>query len=148
MMDLLPTFAGLAKAEFPDEKTIDGRDIWPLLGGVQHAKTPHEAFYYYHVDQLQAVRSGPWKLYLALENARQSVNAVPKAVNSKPRLYHLLDDAREMTNLAEKHPDQVARLTSLAEIARLEIGDLDQPGRSERPAGWVFHPVMQRLQEK
>ncbi len=148
MMDLLPTFGGLAKAKLPDAKTIDGRDIWPLLSGVPNASTPHEAFYYYHVDQLQAVRSGPWKLFLPLDKLRQNVKADVKDVRSEQRLYHLVDDVGETTDVAEKHLDVVERLKALAEIARQEIGDLDQPGSNERPAGWVFHPQMQRLNTK
>ena len=35
--------------------------------GDQHATSPYEAFYYYERDQLQAVRSGPWKLFVPLK---------------------------------------------------------------------------------
>jgi arylsulfatase A len=148
MMDLLPTLAGLAQAKYPDAETIDGKDIWPLLSGAPNASTPHEAFFYYHVDQLQAVRSGVWKLYLPLEKVRLSGNAVAKEVGIQSRLYHLLDDVSEQINIAEKHPDVVERLMGLASIARKDIGDLDQPGRKERPAGWVFHPQVQQLNSK
>jgi hypothetical protein len=48
------------------ERGIDGRDLWPLMSG-QSKKSPHEAFYYYYGPQLQAVRSGKWKLFLPLE---------------------------------------------------------------------------------
>jgi arylsulfatase A len=148
MMDLLPTFAKLAKAKHPDEKTIDGKDIWPLLSGAQNATTPHEAFFYYHLDQLQAVRSGPWKLYFPLDKIRQNANVEAKVERSEQRLYHLLQDAGEKVNVAEQHSNVVERLKSLADAARQEIGDLDRPGRSERPAGWVFHPQMQRIDAK
>ena len=30
MMDLLPTFAGLAGAAVSQDRIIDGKDIWPL----------------------------------------------------------------------------------------------------------------------
>ena len=48
------------------------------------AKSPHDetGFYYYRMDQLQAVRSGPWKLYLPLENRihrEQSQDCASKA---------------------------------------------------------------------
>jgi len=145
MMDLMPTFAGLAKAEPPDEKTIDGKNIWPLLSGIDNATSPHEAFYYYHFDQLQAVRSGPWKLYLPLESQRLGSSIAPKKVNSSARLYNVAEDAGEMQNVADSRPDIVQRLMVFVESARLEIGDLDLPGRSQRPAGWVFNPQTQRL---
>ena len=34
------------------------------FSGQKGATSPHEAFYYYHTTQLQAVRSGQWKLIL------------------------------------------------------------------------------------
>ncbi len=144
MMDLMPTFASLANAETPDDKTIDGKNIWPLISGVEKATTPHEAFYYYHFDQLQAVRSGRWKLYLPLENKRLNSSTAPKRVDSAARLFDVVEDSGETRDVAEMHPDIIARLLKLAEPARLEIGDLDLPGRGERPAGWVFNPQMQR----
>jgi arylsulfatase A-like enzyme len=147
MMDLLPTFAFLAGATPPGSDVIDGKNIWPLLAGDQTALTPHEAFFYYHYEQLQAVRSGPWKLFLPLERQR-GPGATVRTVNVPARLYNLLDDQAETRNVATGHPDVVARLLKLAEGARAEIGDLGLPGRGERPAGWVFQPQVQTLREK
>ena len=65
-IDLLPTLAKLAGAELP-KRTIDGKDIWPLLPGKPGAKSPHEAYYFYWGRELQAVRSGKWKLHFPHE---------------------------------------------------------------------------------
>ncbi|MEA3368267.1 MAG: sulfatase, partial [Planctomycetota bacterium] len=46
-MDLLPTLARLAGARQPQDRVIDGRDIWPLMSGQPGATSPHEAFYYH-----------------------------------------------------------------------------------------------------
>ncbi len=62
-IDILPTFAALAGATVPTDHTIDGKDIRPLLFDEPGAKCPHEAYYYYWNKELQAVRSGPWKLH-------------------------------------------------------------------------------------
>ncbi|MCU0915905.1 MAG: sulfatase, partial [Planctomycetes bacterium] len=56
-MDLLPTLAYLAGTKPVADRIIDGQDIRPLLLGRKEGWTPREAFYYYHEDQLQAVRS-------------------------------------------------------------------------------------------
>ena len=48
-LDLLPTFARLAGAEIPGDRIIDGRDVTPLLTGEAGARTPHEAFFHYHL---------------------------------------------------------------------------------------------------
>ncbi len=61
-IDLLPTFAELAGVQLPKDRVIDGRSILPLMKGEVGAKSPHEAFYYYSGDKLQAVRMGKWKV--------------------------------------------------------------------------------------
>ena len=140
-MDLLPTFARLAGAQVPRDRIIDGLDVWPLMSGTESAVSPHEAFYYYHVKQLQAVRSGKWKLHLP---------RVAKGGGQKrpAMLFDLKADLGETTNVAEDHPDVVRRLLALAEQAREDLGDLDRPGKHQRPAGMVANPQPQVLKTK
>lgn len=99
-IDLLPTFARLAGAHVPTDRVIDGRDIWPLMAGEPGAKSPHESFFYYSGTNLDAVRSGKWKL---------------RRVKKSTELYDLEADVSEKTNVAETHPEIVARLTALME---------------------------------
>jgi arylsulfatase A-like enzyme len=145
MLDLLPTFAGLTGAKAPGPDVIDGRDVWPLFAGKAGARTPHEAFYFYHYDQLQAVRSGPWKLFVPLVHQRFGPAAEPREVNSAARLFHVVDDPAELKDVAAANPEIVARLNRLAENGRREIGDLNLRGRGDRPAGFVLFPEHQRL---
>jgi len=138
-MDLLPTFARLAGAKVPDDRLIDGKDIGPLLLGHSGAKTPHKAYYYYQGEQLQAVRSGKWKLHLPIRYRPWGRRKTP----TKPRLaalFDLLADIGETTNVAAKHPDVVARLLKLAETARQDLGDVGRKGAHQRPAGRVKNP--------
>jgi len=137
-MDLLPTFAKLAGAEPPADRIIDGRDISALMFGKKGAKSPHEAFYYYHTNQLQAVRSGRWKLHLALKPKK--LNWSGSVPESALELYDLETDIGEKNNIADKHPDVVRRLLALAEKARADLGDMDRPGANQRPAGMVVTP--------
>jgi arylsulfatase A-like enzyme len=134
-MDWLPTLARLAGAAAPDDRIIDGHDIWPLMSGQADAKSPYEAFYYYYLGQLQAVRSERWKLYLPLEAKWRSFRGDSEP--SPARLYDLVADLGETRNVAGEHPEVVARLTALADRARRDLGDLDQPGVNQRPAGFV-----------
>ena len=138
LMDLYPTLAKLAGAKLPEDRIIDGKDIWPLFSGKPNASSPHEAFYYYMMDQLQAARSDRWKLYLPLEKPRG--RATPEEFRLA-RLYDLKADAKETKNLAEMHPDVVSRLTKFAEAARKDLGDGDEPGQNQRPAGEVPNPT-------
>ena len=148
MMDLLPTFAFLAGATPPGPNVIDGRNIWPLFAGEKDARTPHEALYYYQFEQLQAVRSGPWKLFLPLTKQRISSSGPLKDVKLPARLYNVVSDQSESKDVAAQQPEVVARLTVLAQRGRDRIGDVDAPGSEDRPAGWVFQPQMQRLPAK
>ncbi|MHC4540668.1 MAG: sulfatase family protein [Planctomycetota bacterium] len=139
MMDLLPTLARLAGADVPDDRIIDGYDIRPLMTGERGARSSYKAFYYYHIQQLQAVRSGKWKLYLPLEG---------KTRTSPARLYDLEADLGETRNLAKAHPKVVTRLLALAEKAREDLGDIARPGRNQRPAGFVANPKPRRLRQQ
>ncbi|MBS1810675.1 MAG: sulfatase [Acidobacteria bacterium] len=130
-IDLLPTIGRLANAELPKHK-IDGLDIWPLLQGEAKAKNPHDAyFFYYNTNELQAVRSGKWKLifphtYRTLGNQPKAKDGIPAKytnVKSGLELYDLESDMGEKTNVADKHPDVVKRLEALAEQAREDMGD-------------------------
>ena len=137
-MDLLPTFAKLAGTNPPVDRIIDGRDIRVLMFGKKGAKSPHDVFYYYQMDQLQAVRSGKWKLHLALKPKKR--NWGKPIGESTLELYDLKADIAEKNNLADKHPDIVKRLGALAEKARVDLGDTGRPGANQRPAGMVVTP--------
>ncbi len=138
-MDFLPTFARLAGTEPPQDRILDGHDVRPLISGQPGAKSPYEAFYYYYLEQLQAVRSGKWKLYLPLENKWRSFRGDTEPCPAE--LYDLVADLGETTNLVDKHPDVVQRLLGLAEKARQDLGDLGRPGKNQRPAALVENPT-------
>jgi len=134
-MDLLPTFARLAGAAPPGDRIVDGHDIWPLMSGQEGAESPYEAFFYYMMPQLQAVRSGKWKLHLPLEKKWISYGGRTKAAPA--RLYDVVADPGETKDLAEAHPEVVRRLRGLAERARADLGDVGRPGENQRPAAFV-----------
>jgi arylsulfatase len=122
-IDLLPTIAHLVGAELPRNK-IDGEDIWPLFIGRPSPGRGQKAYFtWYGENQLQAVRSGPWKLILphhynslaGTEPARggRPVAGVRTTV-AEPQLYHLPSDISEFHDLAGEHPEHVQRLLALA----------------------------------
>jgi N-acyl-D-aspartate/D-glutamate deacylase/arylsulfatase A-like enzyme len=148
-IDLLPTIAALVGGKLSDNK-IDGVDICPLASGKE--QSPRDTFFYYAGDELQAVRSGPWKLHLPHEYLTP---AVPPGKNGKPAnfanlkpesmlqsglrgiasrhgylvrkieqsLFNLDEDVGESKNVADQHPDVALRLLKLAEQARADLGD-------------------------
>lgn len=138
-MDLLPTFARLAGAELP-RKSIDGRDISSLIRGEPSAKSHWDetGFGYYRLDQLQAVRSGPWKLYLPLEQKYTALSR--KAAPAKLELYGVRSDVHEDREVSAEHPEVVKKLLALAVRLRAELGDMDAIGTGQRSAGWIENP--------
>jgi arylsulfatase A-like enzyme len=156
-MDLFPTLAALCGATLPDDRTIDGRDIRALLFD-DGAASPHEAFFYYQQDDLEAVRSGRWKLHLG-KRRRLSHDDIAEAVRSgtfsfdpdalrEPlrELYDLSTDPGETTDLyatvAAEQPEVLAALEAHAERARASIGDAatGRVGADVRPVGRVESP--------
>jgi arylsulfatase A len=138
-MDLLPTFAKLAGAPLP-RAPIDGHDIRPLLFGESGAKSPWDdvGFAFYRMEQLQAIRAGPWKLYLPLE--KKLTNNAKKTAPVKLQLFDVRHDVHEDHEVSAQQPEVVRRLLSLAEKIRAEIGDVDRPGKGQRPAGVAANP--------
>ena len=141
-MDLLPTIAKFSGAQAPVDRVIDGHDIRALLLNKPEAETPYEAFYYYYRRELQAVRSGHWKLHLQRTQQGRGKNAKPKTIPMK--LINLNEDIAEKINVAQKHPEVVKQLQQLAEHARRDIGDLRQVGANTRAPGHIEDAVQLR----
>jgi arylsulfatase A-like enzyme len=135
-MDMLPTFAALAETKPPQHK-IDGHDIRPILFNAAGTKSPwdDDGFFFYRMEQLQAVRAGDWKLYLPLDG--KFSNLQRKRELSKIALYDVRHDVSEEHEVSAQHPDIVQRLTALAEKARADLGDVSRPGSGQREAGMV-----------
>jgi arylsulfatase A-like enzyme len=129
-MDFLPTFARLAGTQAPADRIIDGKDITPLLRGESGAAAPHEAFFYFICDDLEAVRVGQWKLH------------VSKRGEAMTELYDLEKDIGESANVAKQHPDVVKTLQARLDNCRADIGDAlaGAEGANCRPIGRVQSP--------
>ncbi len=145
-MDLLPTFIQMAGGKpLNDGVKRDGHDITDLVVGTPKAKTPYQAFYYYYLDQLQAVRSGEWKLFLPLKDFARHPHYNKNKPNEDgsfgPLLFNVVDDIACDNNLASEHPDVVKRLSAFAKEMRKDLGDRDKPGPGIRKIGRVANPV-------
>jgi len=147
-IDLLPTIAALTGAALPS-RTIDGKDMTPLLVGEANA-APHQAayYFYYKTNELHAVMSGDgrWKLYFPHRyrslNGREGTNdGLPIDYDQNDltelELYDLHNDIGEKNNVIAEHPDVLRRLEAYAERARTELGDslTDREGAGVRPIG-------------
>lgn len=145
-IDILPTVAHLIGARLPDHP-IDGKNIWPLVAGVEGADSPHEAYYFYHGNGLKGVRAGKWKLvfphqYRTLAERPGGTGGIPTKytqTRTDLALFDLEQDPGEQTNLAQKHPEVVERLSLLADKIRKKLGDAHQniSGTENRPPGRI-----------
>jgi arylsulfatase A-like enzyme len=145
-IDILPTIAFLSGAGLPSH-TIDGRNIWPLIAGSRAAGNPHEALYFYYAgNELQALRSGKWKLLFP--HSYNSLTGAP-GQGGRPagytqarcglELYNLEEDPGETRDVIARHAEVVRRLQALAEKAREDLGDTltKRDGRNLREPGRV-----------
>lgn len=145
-IDLLPTIAGLVGAKLPDHK-IDGLDIWPLLSGDPAANSPHKSLWHYYADnELQAVSSGKYKLYLphtyrTLAGRPGGKDGMPDTYEHRtlkqPELYDLEADISETKDVAAEYPEIVEQLLVVAEEARADLGDslTERKPSGARPVG-------------
>ena len=145
-MDVLPTLARIVDTPLPKTK-IDGKDIFDLLTGVENAKGPHDALYFYYgVNELQAIRSGPWKLLLPhqinlIEGGEPGVGGQRGRYNrvpiDRPQLFNLSSDPGERMDLAQQNQKQLAIMLELVEKARSELGDslVKRTGTENRAPG-------------
>lgn len=133
-IDLLPTFAAISGGKTPNDRTIDGVNIWPVLSGKAKANV-REAFFYYQMDQLQAVRSGDWKLFVEMNSKKRNWGK-PEG-KREMALYNLAEDIHEDNNVADDNPKVVKNLLGWARVARKELGDVGLQGKGQRKAGWV-----------
>jgi len=140
MMDWLPTFAYLAGAKTDSSRIIDGKNIWKLISGDENVKSPHTVFYYYLMDQLQAVRQGKWKLHLPLENRFDGGNRDRFYGSSELKLIDLSRDNKEENDLSLEFPEVVERMLKSAESIRRELGDTGRKGEKVRSAMYIEDP--------
>lgn len=151
-IDVLPTVAAIVGASLP-ERRIDGRDIGALLRAEPGARTPHEAlFFYYHRNDLEAMRSGSWKLHFAhryrtMIGRAAGADGIPGRYDhlstASHELYDLAADIGESNNVADEHPEVVARLVALADAMRRDLGDrlTEAEGSGQREPGRVAPPT-------
>ncbi|HWD90775.1 MAG TPA: sulfatase [Verrucomicrobiae bacterium] len=130
-IDMLPTIASLIGAPLPPHK-IDGLDISRVMLG-QTSQSPHDVLYfYYHLNDLEALRSGKWKLELARQY--RSLDGKPGGKGGRPapysqlkipqpELYDLDVDPGEQNDVAAGNPEVMKKLVAYAEQAREDLGD-------------------------
>jgi arylsulfatase A-like enzyme len=115
-MDLFTTASTLAGAAIPNDRTLDGVDILPLL--TASGTTKREEFFYYRGATLFAVRMGKWKAHYLTQPAYGTPKPEP---HDPPLLFDLQADPGESFNVAAKNPDVLAQIAAAVEKHRAGI---------------------------
>jgi len=131
-IDVLPTVAGIVQAPLP-ALPIDGADAINVLTSVDGADSPQDAYlFYYRSNELQAIRSGRWKLHLphvyrSLEGRSGGSGGTPAkytwGVQQPLALYDIEVDPAESVDVQHANPEVLERLLAIAESARADLGD-------------------------
>ncbi len=106
-LDLFPTIMDVLGISLSEDRTYDGRSLYPLICGEQEG-TLHDYLFWDGDEKRWAVRSGKWKL---VKNRKGEIE-----------LYDLDSDIGERNNLSDKHPDELARLQQAYQQWRSEMG--------------------------
>ena len=97
--DLFTTFAALAGADIPDDRVIDGRDLFPLMTNNADGPPPHQDFAGYEARGLHmSHREGPWKLTIPTK-AVYGVGALEHY-----ELFNLAEDPGETNDVSDDYP--------------------------------------------
>ncbi|MEM7143636.1 MAG: sulfatase-like hydrolase/transferase [Verrucomicrobiota bacterium] len=102
-LDFYPTFARLAGATIPDNKTLDGTDIWDafLAGDSARKGDPIFALRHYNGFHNVGARQDEWKV-------------VRKGPNAPWQLFNLAKDIAEQNDLAPQYPERVREMVGQA----------------------------------
>jgi len=125
MMDFLPTFADIVGLEIHDSIIRDGHSMLELMKHAPDAASGYEHFLYFNRGNLEAIRSGDFKLHL-----------------HRKELYNLDSDIGESENRYDAYPDVVRSLEVAAASAREDLGDdiAGVTGANQRPCGRIENP--------
>jgi arylsulfatase A-like enzyme len=102
IIDLLPTFCGLAGVEVPGDRIIDGRNILPYMLGERMDEPIHDSF----IVPGSTIRLGDWKLFVKDQKPGGGGNdgdttRLPAVAGS---LFNLGEDPGETLELSAEYP--------------------------------------------
>ncbi len=109
-LDVFATFLDLAQQTVPSDRVYDGGSLAPVLSGKGHS--PRQEMFFYHGEQLHAVRLGEYKLHFTTKT--EYVGQKPRR-HDPPLLFHLGEDPAEKFDVAADQPEVLAAIRALAE---------------------------------
>ncbi len=126
-MDLYPTILNLANVPLPEDRVIDGTDLYPLFTGQK--EQVRELVFYYNRDQLYAIRKGCWKAHFI---TKPSYSKEAPVVHDIPVLYNIENDPSEKNNVSKEHPEIIEEIEKEMEKHKATI----IPAKSQLDGGY------------
>jgi arylsulfatase A len=111
-LDVLPTVFRLAGEPLPADRTLDGRDVTPLLSAKAFpGAVPEFRFFYTGAEsQVTGVRRGSWKLHTSVYSQLGDNYGYKNVSLQNPLLFQVEQDPGERFNLAADQPSVVREL--------------------------------------
>ena len=142
-IDVFPTFAKLAGAPIPADRTMDGRDIFPLMESPD-ARSPHEAILAMSGPRLHIVRSGKWKLHVRAPGEPRGPASIHRYIESSFN-FRMPDGATIIAPFEQPHPTRHPGVLTGDSRREMMLFDLEAD-RSEQDDVSDSHPdVVNRL---
>lgn len=158
-IDIFPTVLKAAGVDLPEDRIIDGKNIWPLLTS-ESAKSLHDALFAMQGENLMTVRSGKWKLHVRAPGSiskrgddwidprgpdgvtiiapyeQPRPSAYPGVIGGdgpeEMMLFDLEDDPAEQNDVSKQYPEIVERLHSLYKKTVADFPDIKRPERYKK----------------
>lgn len=159
MMDVFATVLQATGAKIPDDRTLDGRDLLPVLAA--GASSPHDYIVGHQSSRLATIRDARWKLHVLKPSAinlkpgpdgrwldprapdgvtilapfeQYNLDAYPGlATGDAPasmQLFDLQSDPGEQADVAARHPEEVRRLKAAFDAINRDVPAVDEVKRA------------------
>ena len=138
MMDLFPTALKAAGIPIPADRTIDGKDLFPVLSS--KAGSQHEAIFSMLADRVVSVRSGNWKLHVIPAREQKLVKPGEKWIDPRGP-----DGVTILAPYEQAHPSEYPGLFGPEPAQALSLFDLGQDPSEQKNVADQHVDVVRRL---
>jgi len=142
-IDILPTICQLAGTSQPSDRTIDGKNIWPLWTS-ESAPSPHEAIFGMRGSSLASIRVGKWKLHVSSPGPSQMIN-LPIDEARKRISRRAPDGVTIIAPFEQADPSQYPGVPPGDEPKAMMLFDLDADPGEQRDLSGERPEVVERL---
>lgn len=155
-INILPTLLNQAGAKIPNDRVIDGRDMWDMLNG-ESAASPNEAVISMSGTNLMTVKKEEWKLHVRNPGGPANrgddwvdprgpdgVTIIAQFEQSRPSeypgllsgdepksmmLFNMKDDPTEQHDVSDEHPEIVKELKAFYDKMLRDVPEFERPSR-------------------